>query len=128
MYSDFRTQRISNPDGYAANVSAWQTALTNAVRAGLVGASLQSNQQEHDRHSHLDQHQHDVTQQRHITPGSDLLVLRSGDDLLRALETREWGRPLGLGAAVVCVFDFPSSLSGSKSLLALLSELMSCAD
>ena len=71
MYSDFRLQRVTNPDGYAANIVAWETALAHAVEAGKV-------------------------------PGShDILSLESGPELLRALETKEWGRPLALGAVIV---------------------------
>ncbi|KAI9705565.1 MAG: hypothetical protein M1836_006321 [Candelina mexicana] len=74
LYSDFRVQQTSNPDGYAANISAWQQALAHATRKGLIpSAGAASN---------------------------DLLTLRTGEELLRALETKEWGRPLALGAVV----------------------------
>ncbi|KAI9821705.1 MAG: hypothetical protein M1827_002286 [Pycnora praestabilis] len=73
LYSDFRSQRTTNPDGYAANISAWRIALTDATQAGLIPA-----------------------------PGAnkDLLTLRTTEDLLRALETKEWGRPLALGTVI----------------------------
>ncbi|KAI9836589.1 MAG: hypothetical protein M1819_001221 [Sarea resinae] len=73
LYSDFRVQQTTNPDGYAANISAWRTALSNATRAGLVPAPGASN---------------------------DLLVLRTGAELLQELETRDWGRPLALGTVI----------------------------
>ncbi|KAI9724123.1 MAG: hypothetical protein M1812_000842 [Candelaria pacifica] len=74
LYSDFRVQQTTNPDGYAANISAWQLALAHATRKGLIpSAGAASN---------------------------DLLTLRTGEELLRALETKEWGRPLALGAVV----------------------------
>lgn len=74
LYSDFRYQRTSNPDGYQANASAWLRALTAAANAGLIPAQSGT---EHDR-----------------------FVLHSGEDLARALSTREFGRPLALGAAI----------------------------
>lgn len=78
-----------------ANVTAWQTALTNAVRAGAVDKSLQSNPREQNDLDHDRKH-------AQWLPGHGLLVLPSGDGLVRALETRNWGRPLGLGAVIVC--------------------------
>ncbi|KAH0548250.1 hypothetical protein GP486_008041 [Trichoglossum hirsutum] len=74
LYSDFRHQRTTNPDGYAVNVSAWRAALGHAAREGLIPSP---------------------------DTRSDLLVLRFSDDLRRALETKEWGRPLALGAVIV---------------------------
>ncbi|KAI9675173.1 MAG: hypothetical protein M1829_003533 [Trizodia sp. TS-e1964] len=71
LYSDFRPLRATNPDGYTANVSAWQAALTRAARAGVAQRS---------------------------TTANDLLVLDAGPALLDALETSEWGRPQALGA------------------------------
>jgi len=71
LYSDFRLQRATNPDGYQANIKAWQKALTNATRAGVLPSA------------------------------NALLVLRTDEDLIRALESRDWGRPLALGAVIV---------------------------
>ncbi|APA12843.1 hypothetical protein sscle_10g076130 [Sclerotinia sclerotiorum 1980 UF-70] len=73
LYSDFRQQQTLNPDGYQANIEAWRKALANAARAGVMP-----------------------------TQGSspDLLILRADDELLGALDTNEWGRPLSLGAVV----------------------------
>ncbi|KAF2488149.1 Snf7-domain-containing protein [Neohortaea acidophila] len=76
LYSDFRFQRSSNPDGYQANSSAWLRALSKAASAGLIPRQNQASGQ------------------------YDHFALHTGEELLRALETREFGRPLALGAAV----------------------------
>ncbi|KAM0154886.1 hypothetical protein ACHAQE_002558 [Botrytis cinerea] len=73
LYSDFRQQQTLNPDGYQANIEAWQKALAKAARAGVMPSQGSS---------------------------PDLLILRADDELLRALDTNEWGRPLSLGAVV----------------------------
>ncbi|KAK5020291.1 hypothetical protein LTR16_001269, partial [Cryomyces antarcticus] len=73
LYSDFRLQAATNPDGYAANIAAWRDALTAAARAGLIPSQG------------IDH---------------DLLAIRTGDELARALESREWGRPLALGTVI----------------------------
>lgn len=63
-----------NPDGYRANVSAWRGALTSLASQGLFS--------------------------RHM-PGSSVLVLDLDDEqLLRSLESRQFGQPLALGTAV----------------------------
>lgn len=74
LYSDFRVQRITNPDGYTANVSAWQMALAHAAQEGMIPSRGSSN---------------------------NLLILQTGQELLQALETKEWGQPLALGTVVV---------------------------
>ena len=74
LYSDFRLQKSTNPDGYAANVAAWEDMLCQAARAGLIPGPSDT----HDR-----------------------LCLRTGEELSRALETKEWGRPSALGAVIV---------------------------
>ena len=74
LYSDFRHQRTTNPDGYAVNISAWRTALSHAAREGLIPSS---------------------------GPRNDLLVFRFSEELRRALETKEWGQPLALGTVIV---------------------------
>ena len=74
LYSDFSPQRNSNPDGFAANTNAWIDALTKAARAGLLSSSGA------DR---------------------DILLLKTGENLLRCLETKEWGRPLALKTVIV---------------------------
>lgn len=74
LYSDFKVQQHTNPDGYTANVAAWEEALQKAARAGLLyGPS--------DAH--------------------DTLSLMTGEGLLQSLETKEWGRPLALDAVIV---------------------------
>ena len=71
MYSDFRQQQANNPDGYAFNITTWETGLAHAARAGVI-------------------------------PGErNILSLKTGEELLQALETKEWGRPMALGAVVV---------------------------
>ncbi|MCJ1413462.1 hypothetical protein MMC19_007567 [Ptychographa xylographoides] len=70
LYSDFRLQRATNPHGYAANLSAWETGLAHAAWAGLLPG------------------------------GHDTLLLTTGEALLRALETKEWGRPLALAPVI----------------------------
>ena len=74
LYSDFTVQRHTNPDGYTANVAAWEEALQEAARAGLL-------------HAPCDAH--------------DTFLLKTGEDLLQSLETKEWGRPLALDAVIV---------------------------
>jgi len=73
LYSDFRSLRTLNPDGYAANVSAWRRALASIVDSGLAPS-------------------------RDATP--NVLVLDADERLLRALESKQYGRPLALGAVV----------------------------
>ncbi|KAK0645529.1 hypothetical protein B0T16DRAFT_327806 [Cercophora newfieldiana] len=74
LYSDFRSQRTLNPDGYQANVSAWRRALSRIVRSGLAPSPKGA--------------------------APSLLVLNSNEQLLRALETKQYGRPLALGAVM----------------------------
>jgi charged multivesicular body protein 7 len=74
LYSDFQTQRTLNPDGYQANISAWRKALGHIVGSGLAPAG------------------------RAAAP--NLFVLQSDEQLLRALESKQYGRPLALGAVV----------------------------
>ncbi|KAH0043567.1 hypothetical protein KCU78_g566, partial [Aureobasidium melanogenum] len=76
LYSDFRLQKTSNPDGYQANSRAWLRGLTAAARAGrLPPASTASGQPSH-------------------------VVFGSGEVLSRALNSQQWGRPLALGAVI----------------------------
>ncbi|OIW32158.1 hypothetical protein CONLIGDRAFT_652952 [Coniochaeta ligniaria NRRL 30616] len=72
LYSDFRSQRTLNPDGYQANISAWRRALAAIAQSGLAPASKSS-----------------------TTP--NLLVLDCDERLVRALESKQFGRPLALG-------------------------------
>lgn len=70
MYSDFQYQRNSNPDGYAANSEAWLGALTAAAKAGKL-------------------------------PGqSNSFTIPTGEQLVHALQTPQYGRPLALQAVL----------------------------
>lgn len=73
LYSDFRPQKMLNPDGYRANVSAWRGALSRLASHGLLS--------------------------RHGSAPS-VLVLELDDSLLRSLENRQFGQPLALGTAI----------------------------
>ncbi|KAI1497876.1 Snf7-domain-containing protein [Biscogniauxia marginata] len=76
LYSDFRSQRTLNPDGYTANVSAWKQGLAHAALAGRAPSASKS-----PTHNHL-------------------LLEPDGDAFLRALESKQFGRPLALGTAL----------------------------
>ncbi|GAO51001.1 hypothetical protein SAICODRAFT_18526 [Saitoella complicata NRRL Y-17804] len=75
LFSDFTSQRESNPDGYAANVTAWKSAIEAAAKAGAFRNS------------------------------EDRLVLETGPSLLRDASSREWGSPLGLGAVIASLLS-----------------------
>ncbi|KAI0173273.1 Snf7-domain-containing protein [Hypoxylon sp. FL1284] len=74
LYSDFRSQRTLNPDGFTANVAAWKRGLSSATLAGHVPSKS--------------------TTRNHLTLDLD------GDSLLQSLETKQFGRPLALGTAL----------------------------
>lgn len=74
LYSDFQLQRTSNPDGFEANYTTWIETLSKAAWTGLLPAH---------------------------GPNRTILSLEVGNDLLQALETKEYGRPLALGTVVV---------------------------
>ncbi|KAI1740192.1 Snf7-domain-containing protein [Xylaria scruposa] len=73
LYSDFRPQRTLNPDGFAANVSAWKRGISNAALAGHAPSK---------------------------SPSRNHLTLELDDALLRALESKQFGRPLALGTVL----------------------------
>ncbi|KAI0910854.1 Snf7-domain-containing protein [Ustulina deusta] len=73
LYSDFRSQRTLNPDGFEANVSAWKRGLSNAALAGHAPSKA---------------------------PARNHLTLELDDALLRALESKQFGRPLALGTVL----------------------------
>lgn len=75
LYSDFSVLSSTNPDGYIANLSAWSSALSHACLAGAIPSTLDS----------------------HVPSRLSFTV---GSGLAKDLETKEWGRPLGLGAVV----------------------------
>lgn len=86
------------------NVAAWERALTRAARRGYVSTS--------------------PSREPSSTTGtavqSDHLILRTDDSLLRDLEIPEYGRPVALGAMLVCLsFQSPEDLH-------LLSMLVPC--
>ncbi|KAB8364855.1 hypothetical protein FH972_024716 [Carpinus fangiana] len=72
LYSDFTASRASNPDGYAANVAAWRTALQHAYRAGVAAQSGDTS--------------------------NNTFVIRTGPTLAAALEKHDIGSPGALGA------------------------------
>ncbi|WPH04756.1 Hypothetical protein R9X50_00765100 [Acrodontium crateriforme] len=78
LYSDFRSQRQTNPDGYVANTSAWLRALQSAAKAGLIPSQTGG------------------------TSGglNDRFTIHTGEDLAKALQSQEFGKPLALGAVV----------------------------
>ncbi|EEH44757.1 uncharacterized protein PADG_01046 [Paracoccidioides brasiliensis Pb18] len=84
LYSDFSTQRYTNPDGYEINITAWQRALAHAALAGVIHASPGG------KHNGVEK----------TAVKSNLLVLRVGDALMEELETTEWGRPVALQSAI----------------------------
>ncbi|PSR90605.1 Snf7-domain-containing protein [Coniella lustricola] len=71
LYSDFRGQRTTNPDGFEANISAWKRGLASIAREGLAGTSNPNH-----------------------------VVLSADESLLRALESKQYGRPLALGTVI----------------------------
>ncbi|KAJ0385553.1 hypothetical protein COL922a_006131 [Colletotrichum nupharicola] len=73
LYSDFRPQRTLNPDGFQANMSAWRQALARAAWEGRIPSQLSA---------------------------PNLLVVDVDDNLLRALESKQFGRPLALGTVI----------------------------
>ncbi|KHJ35291.1 putative snf7 family protein [Erysiphe necator] len=72
LYSDFEHLRITNPEGYAANVSAWLQGLAVATRSGVTPT---------------------------IDKRPNLLSLSINEELLNALEN-EKGRPLSIGIVI----------------------------
>ncbi|KAK2593487.1 hypothetical protein QQS21_008803 [Conoideocrella luteorostrata] len=73
LYADFRSQRTLNPDGYRANVVAWQSALSCLAFNGLLSCNGLS---------------------------SSALIIDIDDSLPRALESKQFGQPLALGTAL----------------------------
>ncbi|KAF2121384.1 Snf7-domain-containing protein [Lophiotrema nucula] len=71
LYSDFRHHKETNPEGYQANINAWKKALADAARAGVVPA-------QGGKHH--------------------LLNISAGEDLIRALQDENCGRPTCLPA------------------------------
>ena len=91
LFADFRQQLEINPDGYHANIAAWTKALSNAARAGVIPGQGTTH---------------------------DLTVIRTADELARALQHPQYGKPAGLPAVfhealqkkeMILVKDFMSS-------------------
>jgi charged multivesicular body protein 7 len=72
LYADFRPLKHNNPEGYEVNIQVWQSALSTALRDGILSTN------END------------------------LVLDVTSQLLNDVSVPPWGRPLGLGSVVVC--------------------------
>ncbi|PON21277.1 hypothetical protein TGAM01_v209868 [Trichoderma gamsii] len=73
LYSDFRSQRTLNPDGYHANISAWLLALARLASEGLL--SRQGSK-------------------------SSTLVFDIDESLRRSLSSKQFGQPLALGTVI----------------------------
>ncbi|QIW98939.1 hypothetical protein AMS68_004457 [Peltaster fructicola] len=74
LYSDFRSQRTSNPEGYEANCKVWLKVFEGAARDQCLVSD---------------------------TPGTqDRYIIRTGEGLSRSLASNRYGRPLALGAVV----------------------------
>ncbi|EHK46259.1 hypothetical protein TRIATDRAFT_298982 [Trichoderma atroviride IMI 206040] len=73
LYSDFRSQRTLNPDGYHANISAWLLALARLASEGLL--SRQGSK-------------------------SSALVFNIDESLRRSLSSKQFGQPLALGTVI----------------------------
>ncbi|KAI1205802.1 Snf7-domain-containing protein [Annulohypoxylon truncatum] len=74
LYSDFRSQRTLNPDGFVANVAAWKRGLSSAALAGYTPSKS--------------------------TARNHLILDLDSDSLLRSLESKQFGRPLALGTVL----------------------------
>lgn len=79
LYSDFSRQRQSNPASYHSNLEWWHKGLEVIVSSGL-------------------QTQHTAEE----TSKSDRLVLHAGRELLELVKLPKVGKPLALGAVIVC--------------------------
>lgn len=75
LYSDFSTQKQTNPDGYFVNVEAWQKALAHAALAGKICSSPSTH--------------------------GDILVLTANNALVSDLESKEFGCPVALSCVIV---------------------------
>ena len=71
LYADFRPLKQNNPEGYEVNIQVWQSALSTAVKDGVLSAN------------------------------DSMLVLDVTSRLLSDVSIPPWGRPLGLGSVMV---------------------------
>ena len=92
LYSDFTPQKRTNPDGYAANIAAWEHALTTAARAGQVRSGSRTEK------TKSMMSKDNVGGQR---GSANHLILRLDSSLLKDLEIPEFGQPVALGAVIV---------------------------
>ncbi|KAL5336406.1 Snf7-domain-containing protein [Aspergillus crustosus] len=82
LYSDFSTQKKTNPDGYKVNVSVWEQALTKAAQHGYITSLPSSRSQTGTSQTKKCNH----------------LILSVDEGLIHDLESPEWGRPVALAA------------------------------
>ncbi|KAK9484152.1 hypothetical protein V1527DRAFT_427918 [Lipomyces starkeyi] len=91
LYADFRRLKDSNPDGYEANIIAWQKVLTQAVREGgpryWKGVVKSVDDEAASKAGGAD-------------VIDDVLIIHSGRKLQDSLTSLEWGKPLGLSAVI----------------------------
>jgi charged multivesicular body protein 7 len=80
LYSDLGRQKISNPSGYAANLSWWRTTLQEIVSRRIQPKDV------------------------------DALILHVDQDLSDSLRWEKVGRPAGLGTLVVSRFLSSSAI------------------
>ncbi|KAL8723525.1 MAG: hypothetical protein Q9225_000160 [Loekoesia sp. 1 TL-2023] len=88
LFSDFTSQRHTNPDGYIVNVNIWKDVLYKAAGAGLILGR-------------------DGSPRR--------FSLEIGPQLLQKLESKEWGRPLALNAVIEAAGKAIKNLQGRSS-------------
>lgn len=116
LYSDFTFQKKTNPDGYAANIAAWEQALNRAAKRGYTSSRrirVRSG-------SMTSQKNGDLKRKK-----TDHLILRTDESLLRDLELPEWGRPVALGAVFVCGYCVLANKHlGTTCLLVFKDEAM----
>ena len=80
LYSDFSCQKQSNPTSYHSNIEWWHKGLEVIVSSGL---QTQRTAEE--------------------SSNSDRLVLHAGRELLDLVKLPKVGKPLALGAVIVCL-------------------------
>ena len=76
LYADFRPLKQHNPEGYAANIQVWQSALSHAISQNTFSHNNEDND-------------------------SSILVLDITSQLLSEISLSPYGRPLGIGSVVV---------------------------
>lgn len=94
LYSDFRYQRDTNPDGYKANLEAWKEALVHAARAGVIPVTRETAKRKTVKLGKRE----DMAMKSLV---NDVLAIKTGEELVAALECSPWGRPVALAAVIV---------------------------